>query len=283
MKVIGRIILYGSLVVSLFFYWQMFILTPCDKLVRYDIGQFDEGFGINPDQLLTQIQRAELVWEEAAGKDLFRYTPGADFKVNLIFTEQQQQRKESTSLERQLDSQERSLEATQTRYEQTLDRYRQAVHQFEHMKSDYERDVAYWNQQGGAPEAQYQDLERRRQQLNTKRQEVNNLVTLLNQLAEQSNQQVETFNTSVGHYHDTFHHHGEEFTAGDTDGSEINLYSFANLAQLRVLLIHEFGHVLGIGHVEDPTSVMHYLLGDQNGRGILSESDIRELEISCKL
>ena len=72
-----------------------------------------------------------------------------------------------------------------------------------------------------------------------------------------------------------------EFDAGNTDGTEINIYSYDGLPELHTLLVHEFGHVLGIDHVDDQYSVMYYLLNEDNRGGELTDVDIAALGSSC--
>jgi predicted Zn-dependent protease len=49
-------------------------------------------------------------------------------------------------------------------------------------------------------------------------------------------------------------------------------------------LAHELGHTLGLGHVDNPTAVMHYLMGEQNIDDLtLTRDDIDALRTACGL
>ena len=282
MKILRSIILYGTLAFSLVLLWHNVLRSPCARFIEYDIGTFDERFLISRDAFITQIELAEIPWEEAAGKNLFRYVPGADFKVNLIWSEEQERLYQGNVLENQLDSRQESIESIQNRYQSAVTRYERSVKEYETKLTAYEKDVTYWNNQGGAPEDEYTKLQKEATSLENKAKEVNRLLAQVNDIAEENNQKVENYNNGVEQYNDLFVG-GYEFDAGNTDGREINVYSYDGDQELRVLLVHEFGHVLGIEHVDDPYSVMYYLLNDQNKKGELTDVDIAALEISCRL
>ena len=73
---------------SLFFYQQK---TVCEKPLKYSVGSIDNNFNIEKSEFLDIITDAEDIWENGMGMDLFTYDPNADFKINLIFDERQQE------------------------------------------------------------------------------------------------------------------------------------------------------------------------------------------------
>lgn len=276
------ILLYGTLATSVFFLWDTVLRPPCTRVVEYDVGVFDERFGINKEFFITYLQTAEIPWEEESGKQLFRYTPGADFKVNLIWSEEQERLYKGNSLEENLDSVQESIDSLQGRYESAVTRYERATTEYETQLADYEREVTYWNNNGGAPEKEYSALQKQVTALDAKAAEIKRLLTTVNKLADDSNARVQNYNSGVAEYNNLFNA-GSEFDAGNTDGTEINVYTYNGNQELQTLLIHEFGHVLGIDHVDDEKSVMYYLLNDQNKKGVLTGYDIAALQLSCKL
>lgn len=282
MKLLRTIVLYGILGISLFVLWDRVLRSPCSKLIEYDIGEFDERFGLERENFLTHIQNAESTWESLVDKPLFRYVPGSDFKVNLIWSEEQARLYEGNKLEQNLNTAEDSIDSLQTRYSLAVQKYKNAVAQYEKSLASYEKEVTYWNSQGGAPTDIYEKLQNQATLLDTKASEIERLSKQVNSLAEQNNQKIDDYNNGVNEYNSLFTQ-GYEFDAGNTDGTEINIYTYASSEELETLLIHEFGHVLGIDHVDDEHSVMYYLLNDYNKEGELSEIDIAALEVSCRL
>ena len=63
--------------------------APCKNPIFYDIGEFDNRFGINKDKFLTTTKEAEAIWENKTGRNLFEYRPSSKFTINLVFDERQ--------------------------------------------------------------------------------------------------------------------------------------------------------------------------------------------------
>ncbi len=282
MKWLGKILLYGILAVSIFLLWENVLRSPCSRIIEYSIGAFDERFGLSQEEFIAQIESAETPWEIAVGKELFQYVPDADFKVNLIWSEEQARLYQGNQLEDALDSRQDSLDSIQSRYDTAVNRYEGAVRSYETKLARYEQDVNYWNERGGAPEPEFNKLQQEAQSLDSQANEIKRLLTEVNKLADENNTKVNQYNEDVHQYNDLFIE-GQEFDAGNTDGTEINVYSYDGLDELRTLLVHEFGHVLGIDHIDDQHSVMYYLLNDDNQKGELTDRDISALELSCRL
>jgi predicted Zn-dependent protease len=50
------------------------------------------------------------------------------------------------------------------------------------------------------------------------------------------------------------------------------------------VLAHEFGHALGLDHVEDPQAIMYYLMDKQNIKDLkLTTDDINALKKGCNI
>ncbi len=282
MKFIRSIILYAALGISLLMIWQTFLRTPCARVLDYDIGLVDGRFNLGQDKLIQSIEAAANTWEQVSEHELFRYTPGADFKINLIFSEEQDRLHKGNDIEAELDSQQGIIDSNQNRYQSAVSRHQKAVLSYEQKLKKYEEDVDYWNAQGGAPEDEFQQLTLRASELDRSVGQINNLKDQVNNIVEENNSGVDNYNSNIEEYNSLFQE-DKEFDAGDTDGTEINIYSYDGLEELHVLLVHEFGHVLGIDHLEDPASVMYYLLNKENTLGEISENDYQALKESCRL
>jgi seryl-tRNA synthetase len=165
--------------------------------------------------------------------------------------------------------------------------YADRVEAYERKLNAYNEEVEKYNEQGGAPEEAYESLSERKKQLNKEQAELNNLASELNKLVaeinnigDRGNNLINTYNQGVSVYNETF---GEshEFTQGDYSNSTIKIYTFEDKQELKLVLVHELGHALSLGHVEGEGSMMHYLIGEQPRDAVLSEADLAEFNRVC--
>lgn len=280
MKYIKPVLLYGGLGASVILLVHTLLLTPCSSIIEYDIGEFDERYRITQEEFLATILEAEIPWEDAAGKSLFVYTPGAEFTINLLWSENQQRVYDGDDLEKNLDSKEELINGTQQRYQTAVRRYESAKQTFQKNEASFQRDLSRWNSNPGT-EQEYTALKKKETALKRELKKLNELGKEVNIYAQESNQYIDEYNQNVNQYNELFD--GKEFDAGTTDGKRINVYSFDGREELYTLLVHEFGHVLGIDHVDDSGAIMYYLLNEENKNGTLTERDITALMESCRL
>ncbi len=67
---------------------------------------------------------------------------------------------------------------------------------------------------------------------------------------------------------------GEEFDKGDYFEDTVSVYQFFGTNDLVLLLAHEFGHVLEVEHVEDPSAIMSPVFSGVDRRNLqLREAD----------
>ncbi len=285
------------LIVTLVFaggYFYLFAQQLCPVPLAYQVGVVDERFDITKDEVIAVTEKATSLWEEAAGRDLFVYEEGSDFYVNFIFDERQALADAEKDFKERLDSAADANSSISNTYQDLVDQYENLkvsyeaqVKAYETELSNYNAKVAEYNSAGGAPQKEYNVLQREKAELDREQTELNSLVSHLNDMVDeinrigrQGNQLVETYNRGVNTYNEKF---GEprEFTQGDYQGDHINIYTYDNLEELELVLVHEFGHALHLGHVEGEESLMYYLIGSQPDPIELSQSDLAEFEAVC--
>ena len=130
------------------------------------------------------------------------------------------------------------------------------------------------------PEAERTALQAEASELEQTAAELNELARRINQLSEEGNRLIDSYNDDVESYNTRFGH-GEIFTQGDYKGDHINIYEFSSDNELQTVLLHEFGHALGIDHVEASSSVMYYLLEDVESDPLFSASDLEAFSSVC--
>ncbi len=270
---------------------------PCKQPIKYSIGTFDERFGISRENFLKSLSDAELIWEKPVSKNLFQYDPEGGLKINLIYDERQ----ETTQVLKNMgvvvqdtkasyDSMKARFNSLNTAYKQEEAVFDSKLAEFNTLKAKYEAEVRQVNRKGGANKETYDRLNADKEtlnqmlisinqmqsSLNSKVKEINALVETLNELAKKLNLDVDNFNAVGGSL-------GREFDEGvyrsGPEGREIDIYQFDNRTKLIRVLAHEFGHALGLDHIEDSKAIMYRLNNGINEK--LTQSDLVELKSLC--
>jgi len=241
--------------------------------LHYSLGSFDRRFGITKERFLGIASEAKMMWESAAGRPLFVYDSGAAFRLNLIYDERQERTDEAKRARMKIDSRGKSYDMLVWQHDKMTERvtaaqsaYETDAADFGRTMDDYNTRIARWNDAGGAPPAEFEKLqtEKRRLEergaaLERRRTAINDEVSELNDLTAEINALVAENHFEVTLYNGKFVE-GREFEQGVYDGRGINIYQFGSEADLRMALIHEFGHALGFEHVDDPAAIMYYRL-----------------------
>jgi hypothetical protein len=242
----------------------------------------------------ADIAAATQVWEESVGRDLFVYDQAADFTVNFLFDERQETLNQEQTQRQELDlTRDKNnavlaqVETLQSQYEDLTQTHKANVAEYEQALVAYNADVNIYNDRGGAPPDKFSELESERARLNQVADELgvtatqlNTLVGEINQLSARGNQQVNDYNQEVEIYNQEYGF-AREFTQGDYQGDRINIYTFSDKNELITVLAHEFGHALGIDHVETSESLMYYLMDDTDSVIGLSTQDTLAFLEAC--
>jgi len=262
----------------------------CSEPIHYTVGTFDERFGISRTELDAALKEAAAVWNQAAGKTVVTVGTKDAVSVNLVYSTYQKNAQLGSAIDADQAAYERKrdeVEALRAAYQTLRSRHASREASFTRRAAQYDKDVAYWNARGGAPPEEYQKLEAEQARLAELQAELNRLVDQVNAAAKNLNGEVEELNrlaartnAKVGVYNKTA---GTDFDQGtyteDADGKRIDIYEFTNRTELKRVLAHEFGHALGLGHVDNPESIMYsYNIGEMFA---LSAEDAAALRERC--
>lgn len=250
------------------------------------MGTVDPRFNVSTEQLRTACDDAVAMWERASGRDLFAYDD-AGFPVQMVFDERHQRVLENRTESDSLSALRGHSQAASARYKAAAAQLQVQGSAYEAALGSYNRRIQQVNASGGAgPEdaafldgerarlqTEQQNLERAEQEAEALRLEANRLVDEYNAAVEQFNRGVEAKNAHsaakppevIGECRIT------EMTLGGqrtVTVNSISVYSFRNTRHLAVVLAHEFGHAIGVEHVEGDGALMSAV---ETGKKIPSE------------
>jgi hypothetical protein len=287
----------GALLVASFFSgWYFYTQAhPCIFPRPYTIGSIDERFGLDREKVKEIIIEAETVWERALGRELFTNAELATFKIDFVYDDRQERSESADAEKTALDQKENASKTVGEQYTQLLAEYQELKNVYDTKVANYNTrlkifndTVATYNQAGGAPKAEYDELEKNEQSLKREEArletEAGTLAALaedINDLSAQGNDLITEYNEGVVQYNQSFTG-GEEFTQGEFGGDAITIYHFKDESELKNVLVHEFGHAIGLPHVDGNQSIMYYLMDKQPATSELSDEDLAVLSLVCK-
>lgn len=241
--------------------------------IAWRIGDIDPRFHLTSHEFRAAIARATRLWEDAAGKTLFRLDDATGFPVKLEYDHRQQTVLEAAAAERELAMQTLSLESAKGRSGEAMDefkreeaRYQDQKHNWNARLDDYNRRVEEVNRAGGASPSVAAELEAEKAHLQSEKiritdfgRQVDARLQRANELVRRYNAELDVHRISVDRFNGRFAQVMQ--TLGQCRRTKtkvlgITIFAYENPDHLAIVLAHEFGHALGIMHVGGDGALM---------------------------
>ena len=262
-------------------------LQSCNLPIKYSIGNVDPKFKLSDSEVLTIAKDAEIRWDNALGKNILEYDPNAPMKINLIYDQRQTEVDNLKSEIAKLDSSSNSLNDWSSKIDTIISNYEIDLNNYNSRLNNYNNQVNYWNMMGGAPSYTYYSLQNEgsnldilRNNLEARRQNIIKMANLLDSESAKYNSDLEKLKGYMDQNKNKLITQGLYYT----DGNKIDIFTFWDSEELRLVLMHELGHSFGIDHDQGSSSIMYSVLGDQNlSNPQPSQEDIQLVDSKCNI
>lgn len=297
-KILNFVVVLLLGVAAVLFVYTLRTPEPCRKPLTYRIVHIDGRFGITHAEFAAAIKKAAAVWGKPLSRELFREDPDGAIGISLVYDYRQETTQHLKQIQTRMSGTKESLEDMKTRYEVMKSEYERTRASLESDLQAYNarihafnREVESWNRQGGAPESQRGRLTVEKaelaaigESLRVRQDNARRTADELNSMVQSFNEVVGRQNQDVDQYRDVGSRLGGEFQEGyfkNKDGRQsITIYHYDNETRLVRLLVHEFGHALGLDHSSNPEAVMYRL--NRSDAAELTADDIAALKSRCQ-
>lgn len=250
---------------------DFFSFSICDSPISYRVDTVDPKFNLSKNEFTNDIAQAAQIWDKAVGKNLLIHDSKGDLSINLIYDERQ-------SLTNQISQLENKVESNQQNLKPQISEYDRLSAGFKQKAADLNKEIEYWNSKGGAPPDEYSKLKDQQQELQQEASRLNTMAQSLNRSGDEYNNQVTELNQTISTYNNALSERPEEGIYKVVE-NRIEIYLYLNKPELIHTLAHEFGHALGIGHVNNPNAIMY---AKTSQKLMLTSGDISGLQDVCR-